>query len=131
MSRGGKRAEKQPEWVHIQKKTFTNWCNKHLQKQDTMIEDLAVDLGDGVRLIVLLEVLSEKKLGRYNKKPRLIVQRMENLQTALNFITKTEKIRLVNIGEWALAECLQLICCSVVHTSHFSVQALGTLRPGT
>ena len=67
------------------------------------IEDLGKDLSDGVRLIVLLELLSEKKIGRYNKKPKIHAQRMENVEMALNFITRTEKLRLVNIGEWALS----------------------------
>lgn len=64
-----------------------------------MIDDLATDFGSGINLIVLLEVLSQKKLGRYNKKPRVHAQRMENIEAALDFITKKEKIRLVNIGE--------------------------------
>ncbi len=48
---------------------------------------------------MLLEVLSQKKVGRYNKKPRVYAQKMENIEMALNFIMKTEHIYLVNIGE--------------------------------
>lgn len=88
------------EWKRIQKKTFTRWCNEHLKVQKMFIDDLAKDLSDGVRLIILLEVLSQKKIGRYNKKPRVHAQRMENVEKALEFITKTERIRLVNIGGW-------------------------------
>ena len=87
------------EWKRIQKKTFTRWCNEHIKVQSIRIDDLSTDLSDGVRLIVLLEVLSQKKLGRYNKKPRVHAQRMENVQLALDFIMKKERIRLVNIGE--------------------------------
>ena len=87
------------EWKKIQKKTFTRWCNEHLKKQDMKIEDLAEDFSDGIRLIVLLELLSGKKVGRYSKKPRVHAQRMENVEMALDFIMKKEKIRLVNIGE--------------------------------
>lgn len=105
------RAEEQPEemtlsqaaldaeWKRIQKKTFTRWCNEHLKKQGIEIEDLATDFGDGIKLIVLLESLSQKKVGRYSKKPRVHAQRMENIETALDFIMKKERIRLVNIGE--------------------------------
>lgn len=64
-----------------------------------MIEDLADDFSDGIKLIVLLEVLSQKKVGRYSKKPRVHAQRMENVEMALDFIMKKERIRLVNIGE--------------------------------
>lgn len=99
MSRGGRHED--AEWKRIQKMTFTRWCNEHLKKQDvvTTIEELTTDLSDGVRLIVLLELLSEKKLGRYSKKPRVHAQRMENVEMALNFITKKEGLRLVNIGK--------------------------------
>lgn len=64
------------------------------------IVDLSEDFGDGIKLIILLEVLSQKKVGRYNKKPRVHAQRMENIETALDFIMKKERIRLVNIGEY-------------------------------
>ena len=86
------------EWKRIQKKTFKRWCNEHLKAKLLKIEELTVDLSDGVKLIVLLELLSQKKLGRYNKKPRIHAQKMENSQLALDFITKKERIRLVNIG---------------------------------
>ena len=90
------------EWKKIQKKTFTRWCNEHLKKQsnDMLIDDLALDFSDGIKLITLLEVLSGKKVGRYNKRPRVHAQRMENVEMALDFIMKKERIRLVNIGEF-------------------------------
>lgn len=87
------------EWKRIQQKTFTRWCNEHLKAKLMKIEDLNVDLRDGVKLVVLLELLSQKKLGRYNKKARIHVQKMENNQLALDFITKKERIKLVNIGK--------------------------------
>ena len=89
------------EWKRIQKKTFTRWCNEHLKKigPDYLIEEFSEDFKDGIRLILLLEALSQKKVGRYSKKPRVLAQRMENIEAALNFITKTENIYLVNIGE--------------------------------
>ena len=87
------------EWKRIQKKTFTRWCNEHLKANLLKIDELTTDLSDGVKLIVLLEMLSQKKLGRYNKKPRVHAQKMENVQLCLDFITKKERIRLVNIGK--------------------------------
>ena len=96
MSSGDKHLD--AEWKRIQKKTFTRWCNEHLKVQSMALEDLATDFADGVRLIVLIEVLSQKRLGRYNKKPRVYAQKMENVQLALDFLMKKERIRLVNIG---------------------------------
>lgn len=87
------------EWKRIQEKTFTRWCNEQLKYKGIVMTELSVDLCDGVNLITLLEILSQKKLGRYNKRPRIHAQRMENVDMSLDFITKTEKIRLVNIGE--------------------------------
>ena len=100
MSSGDKHLD--AEWKRIQKKTFSRWCNEHLKVQKLSMEDLTSDLSDGVRLIVLIEVLANKKVGRYNKKPRVYAQKMENVQLALDFLMKKERIRLVNIGE-----CLQ------------------------
>ena len=89
------------EWKRIQKKTFTRWCNEHLKKQgpEFLITELGEDFSDGIRLINLLEILSQKKVGRYSKKPRVHAQKMENIELALNFLTKKEGIYLVNIGE--------------------------------
>ena len=89
------------EWKLIQQKTFTRWCNEHLRHQGMMIDDLEVDLSDGLRLITLLQVLSQKKIKRFNKKPRIRAQKMENVQLALDFIA-SEKIKLVNIGTYLL-----------------------------
>ena len=96
------------EWKRIQEKTFTRWCNEQLKVQSIPITNLSQDFSDGVKLIALLEVLSQKRIGRFNKKPRVHAQKMENVQMALDFITKKEGIRLVNIGMSCLA--LHLLC---------------------
>ena len=90
-------------WKLIQQRTFTNWVNDKLRGPkmvpDNPVVDLQVDLKDGIRLIELLEVLAyPRKVGRFNKKPKIKAQYLENLGTALEFI-KREKIKLVNISE--------------------------------
>ena len=94
------------QWKKIQEKTFTRWVNEQLKVQKVSVKSLTEDFKDGVLLIVLLEVLSQKSIGKYNKKPKIHVQKMENLQKALSFIGK-EGIRLVNIGK---AICLMSYC---------------------
>ena len=42
------------------------------------IDSLGQDLKDGLLLINLLELLSGKSLGRYNKHPRIPIQKIEN-----------------------------------------------------
>lgn len=86
------------DWKLIQKNVFTRWCNERLKVVQVTVEELQTDLSDGVRLILLVQVLSQKKVGRYNKKPRIHAQKMENVQLALDLLMKKEKIRLVNIG---------------------------------
>ena len=132
-----------PEWIHVQKKTFTNWVNEKLKGTSYRVDDLEKDLDDGVTLIKLLETLANKKMHkrysqtlslsfshtcththhissslifsllftlhlfpltlpvflRYNAKPRLRIQKSDNLVTALDFITKVEKIKLQSIGK--------------------------------
>lgn len=61
------------------------------------INDIVNDLSDGVILIHLLEILSQESLGRYASRPKLRVQRFENVNIALDFI-KSRKIQLTNIG---------------------------------
>ena len=84
-------------WQDIQQKTFTRWCNTYLKERMLKIEDIQSEFHDGIKLIHLLEIISDKDLGKYNKKPKIPSQYMENLNACLNFL-KSEKIRLVNIG---------------------------------
>lgn len=105
------------EWKKIQQRTFTRWCNEHLKVANIVIYDLETDLCDGIKLIVLLEVLAHKRVGKYNKKPNFKSQKMENVAIALKFI-ENENIKLVNIGKWKLydfvhniSKCLALITC--------------------
>ena len=46
----------------MQKKSFTMWINVQLKKVGESIEDIKTDFGDGVKLIKLVEVLSELSL---------------------------------------------------------------------
>ena len=103
------------QWKKIQEKTFTRWVNEQLKVQKVAVKNLATDFSDGVLLIVLLEVLSQKTIGRYNKKPRVHAQKMENLEKVLKFI-QSEGIKLVNIGESC---CL---CAFKVHMPYTGVQ---------
>ena len=91
-------ASEEAEWKLIQKKVFTRWCNERLKVVELSLDDLVLDFSDGVRLIALVQALSRKMVGRYSKKPRVYAQKMENVQLALDLLTKVEKIKLINIG---------------------------------
>jgi len=81
----------------IQKKTFTRWINTHLADRRLKIQDITTDFADGMMLIHLLEIISGKKIRKWNKKPRMHIQKLENLNKALEFI-KSEGLKLVGIG---------------------------------
>ncbi|XP_030628013.1 nesprin-2a [Chanos chanos] len=96
----------QVEQEQIQKRTFTNWINAQLSKHSlrvcvcqksspSRVENLFVDLRDGVRLLDLLEVMSGQRLKR--EKGRGLFQQRGNIETALNFL-RSKSIKLVNIN---------------------------------
>ncbi|XP_060041833.1 alpha-actinin-4 isoform X1 [Erinaceus europaeus] len=51
-----------PAWEKQQRKTFTAWCNSHLRKAGTQIENIDEDFRDGLKLMLLLEVISGEPL---------------------------------------------------------------------
>lgn len=81
----------------IQIKTFTRWVNTHLADKDLKIDDLSKDFSNGVLLIELIQIISGKKIKKWKKKPKMMAQKLENLNKALTFVKK-EGITLVNIG---------------------------------
>lgn len=85
-------------WKKIQQNTFTRWCNEHLKCVNKRLANLQTDLGDGLRLIALLEVLSQKKMFRkYNQRPTFRQMQLENVSVGLEFLDR-ENIKLVSIG---------------------------------
>ncbi len=48
-------------WIYVQKKTFTNWINDKLKATEARVEDLQIDLKDGIALITLMQVLAPGK----------------------------------------------------------------------
>ncbi len=68
-----------------------------MNKRQLEVKDLQADLADGLNLINLLELLSKESLPKYNKTPKIEIQKLENLNTCLKFITD-HKVPLVNIG---------------------------------
>ena len=87
------------QWKRIQQNTFTRWANEHLKSVQKHIGNLETDLSDGLRLIALIEVLAGKRLPKHNKRPNFRSQKLENVSVALQFLERTENIRIVNIGK--------------------------------
>ncbi|GLB38228.1 putative ca2+ insensitive EF hand [Lyophyllum shimeji] len=82
----------------VQERTFCKWLNTKLESNGyPPMSSLVKDLSDGVRLIQLMEIMGDTSLGRYNKNPRMRVQKAENVNKALEFIT-SRGVKLTNIG---------------------------------
>ncbi|KAG6916315.1 hypothetical protein DXG01_007364 [Tephrocybe rancida] len=82
----------------VQERTFCKWLNTKLEMNGhPPMSSLVKDLSDGVRLIQLMEIMGDTSLGRYNKNPRIRVQKAENVNKALEFIT-SRGVKLTNIG---------------------------------
>ncbi|XP_068442134.1 filamin-C-like isoform X3 [Clinocottus analis] len=109
-------------WKKIQQNTFTRWCNEHLKVLNKRIHDLQKDLSDGLKLIGLLEVLSQKKMFRkYHSRPNFRQMKLENVSVALEFLER-EHIRLVSIDSKAIVDgnlklILGLIWTLILHYS--------------
>ena len=96
--------EDRDTWKKIQQRAFTNWFNDRLRGNlkvaKVQVNDLETDLKDGLLIIALLEQLAKpRKVGRYNKNPTNKLHCIENLGACFRF-TKSENIKLVNIGKW-------------------------------
>uniref|UniRef100_A0A8C5WJ73 Filamin B n=1 Tax=Leptobrachium leishanense TaxID=445787 RepID=A0A8C5WJ73_9ANUR len=91
-------------WKKIQQNTFTRWCNEHLKCVNKRIGNLQTDLSDGLRLIALLEVLSQKRMYRkYHQRPTFSQMQLENVSVALEFLDR-ENIKLVSIDSKAIVD---------------------------
>uniref|UniRef100_A0A8C2Y3Z1 Calponin-homology (CH) domain-containing protein n=1 Tax=Capra hircus TaxID=9925 RepID=A0A8C2Y3Z1_CAPHI len=105
-------------WKKIQQNTFTRWCNEHLKCVNKRIGNLQTDLSDGLRLIALLEVLSQKHMYRkYHQRPTFRQMQLENVSVALEFLDR-ESIKLVKaIVDGNLKLILGLVWTLILHYS--------------
>uniref|UniRef100_A0A3B4FI86 Alpha-actinin-4-like n=1 Tax=Pundamilia nyererei TaxID=303518 RepID=A0A3B4FI86_9CICH len=96
-----------PAWEKQQRKTFTAWCNSHLRKAGTQIENIEQDFRDGLKLMLLLEVISGERLPK-PERGKMRVHKINNVNKALDFIA-SKGVKLVSIGaeeeDGSLQEC--------------------------
>ena len=111
-----------PEWKRIQQNTFTRWVNQHLKKSESYIENIETDFSDGLKLIQLIEVLSNKKIPNFTKKPKIRMQMLENVSISLAFLEK-EGVVLVNIDSSHIVDCKLKLILGLVWTLilHYSI----------
>jgi len=85
-----------PAWEKQQKKTFTAWCNSHLRKAGTQIENIDEDFRNGLKLMLLLEVISGEQLPKPDR-GKMRFHKIANVNKALQFI-ESKGVKLVSIG---------------------------------
>jgi len=85
-----------PAWEKQQRKTFTAWCNSHLRKAGTGIENIEDDFRNGLKLMLLLEVISGETLPKPDR-GKMRFHKIANVNKALDFIA-SKGVKLVSIG---------------------------------
>merc|ERR1712098_497263 len=85
-----------PAWEKQQRKTFTAWVNSHLRKAGTQIENIEEDFRNGLKLMLLLEVISGETLARPDR-GKMRFHKIANVNKALDFIA-SKGVKLVSIG---------------------------------
>merc|ERR1711874_372580 len=82
-----------PAWEKQQRKTFTTWVNSHLRKAGTQIENIEEDFRNGLKLMLMLEVISGETLPKPDR-GKMRFHGKAKLET--NFNTLQTKLRLSN-----------------------------------
>ncbi|MBN3270801.1 ACTN3 protein, partial [Polyodon spathula] len=90
-----------PAWEKQQRKTFTAWCNSHLRKAGTQIENIDEDFRNGLKLMLLLEVISGERLPKPDK-GKMRFHKIANVNKALDYIC-SKGVKLVSIGAEAIS----------------------------
>lgn len=86
-------------WEKTQIKVFSKWVAKQLQQRQIKFETLETDFEDGTNLINLLEIIGKDPMpGKWHKQPKMLLQKRENVDLALKYITQVKSIRVVGIG---------------------------------
>lgn len=76
--------------------TFTAWCNSHLRKAGTSIDNIDEDFRNGLKLMLLLEVISGETLPKPDR-GKMRFHKIANVNKALDFIA-SKGVHLVSIG---------------------------------
>lgn len=83
-------------WVFWFLQTFTAWCNSHLRKAGTGIDNIEEDFRNGLKLMLLLEVISGETLPKPDR-GKMRFHKIANVNKALDYIA-SKGVKLVSIG---------------------------------
>lgn len=114
-------------WVHIQKKTFTKWCNGHLvrrfgSKEPTIdIDKVEFSFDTGIMLMRLVNALYGVPFpARYSKQPKMRPQQLDNITLAMKMLevdvgVKTNFLKAVHLADHDLKMILGMIWSIILH----------------
>uniref|UniRef100_A0A4W5NY18 Actinin, alpha 2b n=1 Tax=Hucho hucho TaxID=62062 RepID=A0A4W5NY18_9TELE len=126
-----------PAWEKQQRKTFTAWCNSHLRKAETQIENIEDDFRNGLKLMLLLEIISGTldyhgvaavnqrcqsicdlwdQLGTLTQKRREALERTEKLLETIDQLFLEFAKRSVPFNNWMEGAMEDLQDMFIVHT---------------
>lgn len=81
-----------------QRKAFLRWANSHLKATGQQIDSIQTGFKDGKLLCKLIAILTSDKVAFPNKKCKMEIHNLENINAALHYLTDKKGIRLVGIG---------------------------------
>uniref|UniRef100_A0AAR2L1D5 Actinin alpha 3b n=1 Tax=Pygocentrus nattereri TaxID=42514 RepID=A0AAR2L1D5_PYGNA len=120
-----------PAWEKQQRKTFTAWCNSHLRKAGTQIENIEEDFRNGLKLMLLLEVISGERLPKPDK-GKMRFHKIANVNKALDFIC-SKGVKLVSIGAEEIVDGNVKMTLGMIWTIilRFAIQDISVEGEGT
>eukprot|EP01111_Echinosteliopsis_oligospora_P013816 TRINITY_DN504_c0_g1_i1.p1 TRINITY_DN504_c0_g1~~TRINITY_DN504_c0_g1_i1.p1 ORF type:complete len:511 (-),score=125.21 TRINITY_DN504_c0_g1_i1:78-1610(-) len=81
------------DWEIVQEKAFTSWVNGVLKGVNESITDITTDFNDGIKLILFLELLSGKKIGKkVEMEAKSRIHKIQNLHIALKFVEELDVV---------------------------------------
>lgn len=102
------------QWEAVQKKTFTKWINSKLKVGGFAdVNNVTTEFSNGVPLLQLLEIIGNESLGKFNRAPKLRIQKVENLNRAIEFI-KHRGVPLTNIGAEDILDCNEKLVLGLI-----------------
>jgi len=94
-----------PQWVLIQKKTFTKWMNGHLKKKShPMMTDPVNEFETGTNLMNLINALYDIPVPKHNKTPKMRPHKLDNCELALKMLHNEAKVKTNFLGTMHLVD---------------------------
>lgn len=94
---------KEETFDRLEKIAWTRWINSHVSKRGMDVDNLFLDLRDGVVLINLVEVVTNSRLPRYAENPKGQFQCQTNITILLDWLNKKKGLNF-KIDNEALAQ---------------------------